>query len=143
MAVNEGFIFMPVRVHFTGGTHLCGVLGPCRYSRHLTVCASQQQRSGSKGMKKLMRKLVPLKAANGAAGSQNPAFRVVQWNTLADGLAQYGDFIKVRNVRVEAWPSQLCNSQRHKEDRGKVAKNNRGDWRHGWDCCAWLLHSVL
>ena len=43
-------------------------------------------------MAKLKRQFVPLYPAGSSCGS---GFRITQWNLLADGLAQHGDFVKV------------------------------------------------
>lgn len=49
---------------------------------------------------KLRRTFEDVQDARGTA----PIMTVLQWNVLADGLAQYGEFERVRNVL-------LCNAQ--------------------------------
>lgn len=39
---------------------------------------------------------LPCDARSANPSPASTAFRVLQWNILADGLAQYGDFVRVR-----------------------------------------------
>lgn len=81
-------------------------------------------------MKKLARKLVPLKAANTAVGGRAPSFRLLQWNTLADGLAQNGDFVKVPPGDLEwssRWPLIVDELKDSKADILCMQEVNRFD----------------
>jgi hypothetical protein len=53
----------------------------------------------SAGAGALARRLVPLSPAAPALPAAPPPLRLLQWNCLADGLAQHGDFVKARALR--------------------------------------------
>lgn len=78
--------------HRLGGRHTPRPMpAPCTHAGFGSIADTTMQ------VKKLKRTELSLATHQGPPSSR---FKVLQWNILADGLAQHGDFIKVRHACI-------------------------------------------